>query len=194
MALRVSAWLVTAGVVLASAGRAEAHAVSTAVGDFYGGALHLVSAPDHLLTILGLGLLLGRGRREVAAEPLVFVLPLALATGGLVAWSPAPPAAFGVASLLLVGGLLAAGLAPPRQVMAVLVLAVGLGHGFANRAGMTGVDTRSFVAGVALAGFLLALYAMALARQARSFRAGIAVRVVGSWIAATGILVFGMRP
>ena len=176
-------------------GSAQAHAVSSSLGDFYGGGLHLLGSPEHLLTVLGLGMLLGAGGREIAREPLLLpALPLALAAGAASA-GLAPAAAWaGTLSLLLLGGALAASTRPPRPVLAVAVALLGIACGLANGAAMTPTTDRLlFAPGVAIAGFLVAFHGMLLARAARPFWARVAVRVAGSWIAATGILVLGMH-
>lgn len=178
-------------------GRAQAHAASATVGDLYAGGLHLLSSPEHLLPLLGLGLLLGAGGRKATTEPLLLILLLALGAGaglGALAGAVELPRALGVASLLLVGLLVAAAARLPRPALAALTLVLGLAHGFANGAAMApGMRADLFVPSVMLAGFVTTFYAMALAALARPFWARIAVRVAGSWIAATGILVLGMR-
>ena len=172
--------------------------VSGAAGAFWGGTLHIVTSPEHLLALSGLGLLLGQGGDRNAAEILPFVAAAALAAGAVLPLAIAPlgltlTLAISIASLLIVGGLIAAALPLPRWLLGVLVALIGFGQGLANGEAMT-VTTRPelFVPGVTLAGFLLVLYAMLLALCAKPFWARIALRVAGSWIAATGILVIGM--
>jgi urease accessory protein len=187
---------VLAGAILLAPAAAQAHDISANAGDFWAGALHVLSSPEHLLALIGLGLLLGQGGREVANEPFLFLLPPALLAGVFMADRLEVPGfalPFLIACLLIVGGLVAAALPLPRSLLLVLVLLVGLGHGYINGSAMLPA-TRPvlFGGGVTLTGFLLATYAMQLARWARPFWARIAVRVAGSWVAATGILVIGM--
>ncbi len=184
-----------AAVALLPAG-AQAHTVSASAGAFWGGLLHVVSAPEHLLALVGLGLLLGLGGRAVSDESLVLVVPLALAAGvgiARVAALASPDRYLLVLSLLAVGGLVAAALPIARSWLACLVVGAGGLHGVANGAALPPeLSMAAFAAGVALAGFLLVVYAAELARRARAFWARTAVRAVGSWIAATGVLVLGM--
>lgn len=175
---------------------AQAHTVSTSAGAFWGGLLHVVSAPEHLLALVGLGLLLGLAGRAVADEPLMLVVPLALAAGVGIARAAAlasPDRCLLVLSLLALGGLVAAALPIARPWLACLAVGAGGLHGLANGAALPPeLSATTFAAGVALAGFLLVIYAAELARRARVLWARTAVRVAGSWIAATGILVLGM--
>ena len=53
-------------------------------GDFYGGVLHPLTALEHALPILALGLLAGQ-QGERAARWLVLVFPLALLIGAVLA-------------------------------------------------------------------------------------------------------------
>jgi hydrogenase/urease accessory protein HupE len=132
----------------------------------------------------------------VADEPLILVVPVALATGvGIerIAALPAPDRLLLVLSLLAIGGLVAATLPVARRWLACLVVGAAGLHGLANGAALPPeLSAAAFAGGVALAGFLLVVYAAELACRARVRWARTAVRVVGSWIAATGILVLGM--
>ena len=92
-------------------GRAEAHAASAVVGDFYAGALHLLTSPEYLLSLVGLGLLLGSGERDATAEPFLLLLPLALGIGAVLSLGTGPvavPRFMGVFWLLFMGLLVAA--------------------------------------------------------------------------------------
>jgi urease accessory protein len=76
--------------------------------------------------------------------------------------------------------------------VALLALAAGLVHGFANGATMVpgGTDT------LALAGVVVAVFCVLaiVSGEVTTLRTGwtrIAVRVAGSWIAAAGVLMLG---
>jgi len=55
------------------------------------------------------------------------------------------------------------------------------------------ISALRFVAGLAIVGLLATTYGTGLVRRFRMEWAQIAVRVVGSWLAAVGILVFGLK-
>ena len=197
MALPAPRATLAAAATLLAPGIAQAHTVSASLGDFYGGGLHLLSSPEQLLAVVGVGLLLGQGDRDAAHKRVVLALPPALAAGVLATalvgpWPETPWVGAGL--LVMLGGLVAAALHPPRAALAALIVLVGVACGLANGPALTpATDVRLFIPGVALAGFLVALYAMLLAQAARPFWATIALRIAGSWIAATGLLVLGMR-
>jgi urease accessory protein len=169
------------------------------VTDFYAGLLHPVTAVEHLLTFTAVGLLAGQQMARVALRALtLFVGALfvsAGASGAFVASDRAAGSWIDVAALLAmigVGCLVAwSGRLPPPVVYACVV-AVAVVHGAANVAEMApAMSAARFVAGSAIAGFVVATYALGVARRARAPWATIAVRAAGSWIAAVGILAWG---
>jgi hydrogenase/urease accessory protein HupE len=187
-------------------GAASAHLVDTRFGDFYGGLLHLLLSPEHLLPILGLGLLAGlqppaRARWSLAALPLgmlagllaaLWAQPTAAHPGnaGVMAAATAPwPAPVLIA---LLGLLVALALRLPAWLLAAVALAVGVVEGLGNGAGI-GPDTSVilYLPGVLAAGFvplaLIAAGTLVLREQAEWVP--IAIRAAGSWIAAIGLMV-----
>ncbi len=165
-------------------------------GDFYGGMLHALTSLDMLLATVALGLLGGQQGRGPALS-ILGAFPLAVLVGAvIVALGLGPhdvtPALVTVMVLL---GLLVA-VAPALPAGAVLVLAVLLGLlvGAGNAAEM-GPDTQAwrFVPGVALAAVLVVSYAIGFVRWLKAPWTRIAVRVGGSWIAATGIMVLALK-
>jgi urease accessory protein len=192
------AWGSAAGALLlaASAHPAAAHALGNRFGDFYGGALHPLTALEHALPILALGLLAGQ-QGERAARWLVLVFPLALLIGAALA--PVMPllpsiSPLNAASFVALGLLVAAGRRLPLTLLIALGAVFGLSHGYENGRAM-GPDTafHLFVPGVAAAGGLVvALVSAATIDLATRPWARIGVRVVGSWIAAIGIMTIGL--
>ena len=173
---------------------AHAHLNSTGMGPLYDGALHFLTSPGDLLSALALALLAGlqgpaHGRRAI------FVLPGAWLVAAL-AGSTLPGVELGaVASaawLLLLGGLLAFGARPSLTALTALAACAGAWHGFLNGTGLGG-SAASAVAllGLTAAVFSLVALAAALAVAIRADWARIAVRVIGSWIAASGLLWIG---
>jgi hydrogenase/urease accessory protein HupE len=165
-------------------------------GDFYGGVLHPLTALEHALPFLALGLLAGQ-QGERAARWLVLVFPLALLTGAALAPDmPALPSMgiLNAASFVALGLLVAAGRRLPLTLLIALGAVFGLSHGYENGRAM-GPETaiHLFVPGIAVAGGLVvALVSAATLDLATKPWARVGVRVVGSWIAAIGIMTIGL--
>jgi urease accessory protein len=192
-------WLAAVGallLVLASAQPAAAHTLNSRFGDFYGGVLHPLTALEHALPILALGLLAGQ-QGERAARWLVLVFPLALLCGAVLAGVTPPfPSArlLNAASFVVLGLLVAAGWRLPLILLIALGAAFGLSHGYENgRAMAPDTSVHLFVMGVAAAGGLVtALVSAATIDLAPTPWSRVAVRIAGSWIAAIGIMTIGL--
>jgi hydrogenase/urease accessory protein HupE len=93
---------------------------------------------------------------------------------------------------LLLGGLLAADAKLSLRVTTALAVLLGIYHGYLNGTGM-GQSESAAVAliGLAFGVFVLIALAAAFVVQLRAQWARIAVRVAGSWIAASGLLMLG---
>ena len=93
---------------------------------------------------------------------------------------------------LLLGGLVVADAKLSLRSMTALSALLGLVHGYLNGTGM-GLSAQAIVAalGLAAAVFVLVVLVAALVVQLRAHWARIAVRVGGSWIAASGLLMLG---
>lgn len=173
---------------------AEAHLNSTGMGPIYDGLLHFVMSPDDLVSALALALLAGLrgasyGRRVLFVLPAVWLLGVAL--GGVVAtanWSSVGAAIW----FVVLGGLVAADVDLSLRVVTGLTTVLGLHHGFTNGGGM-GQPGTAFVAalGLGVAVFVLVALAAALVVRLRAEWARVAIRVAGSWIAASGLLMLG---
>jgi hydrogenase/urease accessory protein HupE len=172
--------------------RAAAHLVTTGLGPVYDGIGHLLLTPEDLLPVLALALFAGL-RGTASGRKALFLLPAAWLAGGLAGLAVGSAPAFPVPALsfLLLGGLVAADLRTPVGVVAGLAVALGLVHGFLNgealrpgagALGLLGIMGTLFV--------LVALISAAIVSLERPW-ARVAVRVAGSWIAATGMLTLG---
>lgn len=193
--LRAAAALVPAVLLLPAA--AEAHLVSTRFGDFYGGMLHPLTALEHVLPMLALGLLAGLQEARVARWVLVAApagllvgLALALALPGLTDVSLVNRGSF-----VFLGILVALGTRLPTAALCVIGGLFGLTHGYENGVALgEGVETNLFALGVATAGLvgwtLVAAVTVALVQRAGWAR--IAVRAAGSWVAAIGVMVMAV--
>ena len=155
---------------------AEAHLNSTGMGPFYDGLMHFLMSPEDIVPVLALALLAGlrganHGRRAL------FTLPVAWLLGGLAglsAMTTKPHPFIAAAWFLLLGGLLAADARISLRLTTALAAFVGLYHGYLNGIGMGQFDT-----------------AAAFVVRLRAQWTRIAIRVAGSWIAASGLLMLG---
>ncbi|MEO1291545.1 MAG: HupE/UreJ family protein [Pseudomonadota bacterium] len=182
---------------------AAAHLVGVEFGEFYAGALHLTLAPEHVAALLALALVAALQPRE-HARWILLALPVGLLIGAAAALvvpatTPLDPA---IGASLIVPGLL--GLAGTRlavPALAVLALALGGLHAYANGLSVheAPVDWRLYLAGIVSAGTVLGTLLVALATVVASHPEGqprgwarIAERAVCSWIAAAGTIFTGL--
>jgi hydrogenase/urease accessory protein HupE len=173
---------------------AEAHLNSTGMGPFYDGLVHFLMSPEDIVPVLALALLAGlrgasHGRRAL------FVLPTAWLIGafvGLSALAAEPHPFIGAAWFLVVGGLVAADAKLSLRVATAFAALLGLYHGYLNGAGMGhSLSSMAVILGLVFAIFVLMALVAAFVAQLRASWARIAVRVGGSWIAASGLLMLG---
>ena len=173
---------------------AQAHLVTSGLGPFYDGALHLLLSPADLLGLLAVALLAGlRGRH--AGRLTVIALPLAWLCAGLIGMQlPLVPdlAWVGIVSFMLLGGLVAADARLPSLGMAMLGVIYGTLQGLSSGAGLVAAGAGfTSLGGVVLTVLLLALLISAAVAPLQVFWARVAVRIAGSWVVAVGMLMLG---
>jgi len=184
-----------AGLLIAfTCGSAEAHLNATGMGPVYDGLMHFLTSPEDLVPALALALLAGLGGARHGRRAM-FALPAAWWLGslcGMFAASASAGALTASLSFLLLGGLvLADAKLSPRLLTAVCAL-LGLFHGYLNGTGMGfSVQAIAAVFGLAAAVFVVVVLVAALVVRLRAEWGRIAVRVGGSWIAASGLLMLG---
>jgi urease accessory protein len=191
---RMRARTVVMLVFAVGCGPADAHLNATGMGPIYDGLMHFVTSPEDLVPALALALLAGL-RGAPYGRRAMFTLPVAWLLGSLFGLSTS---LFNVSTLwaslwfLLLGGLVVADVKLSPRLMTALAALLGLVHGYVNGTGM-GLSAPSIVAalGLASAVFVLVVLIAALVVQLRAHWARIAVRVGGSWIAASGLLMLG---
>jgi hydrogenase/urease accessory protein HupE len=179
---------------LMSAIPGEAHLNSTGMGPFYDGLMHFLMSPEDIIPVLALALLAGLRGAEFGRHTL-FVLPSAWLLGSLFGLAAAAVKGNALVSaiwFLLLGGLLAANAKLSLRLTTALAALLGLYHGYLNGTGM-GQSASAVVVllGLVCAIFVLVALAAAFVVRLRAQWARIAVRVAGSWIAASGILMLG---
>lgn len=184
--------LAVAVAVLCHPSLAAAHLVTTGMGPVYDGIGHLLLTPEDLVVVIVLALYAGL-RGAAAGRRTMFLLPLAWLGGGLagsmaesVPGFPAPALSF-----LIVGLLVAADLHMPVNAVSVLAVVTGLIHGSFNGAALKEGAGALGLVGIAAMLFVLVGPACALVVSLKKFWMRIAVRVAGSWVAASGLLLLG---
>ncbi|MGJ4946204.1 HupE/UreJ family protein [Bradyrhizobium sp. HKCCYLS1011] len=201
--------LIATALLLAQAPAAEAHIVAIRLGDFYAGALHPFTDLQDVLLWLAMGLLAGslgamRGRWLVALFPLGLLAGLALgAKVGAIAANPAVDAVIAV----VLGLLLAAGARVPTALLCVMAFALAALRGAANASDLApNTDRLLFAGGLACAGYAAITLIMALtlafggpsdsskdiSKDSSKDWRGIALRALGGWIAAIGLMMAGL--
>ncbi len=173
---------------------AHAHLSSTGLGPFYDGVVHLLTSPEDVAAVLALALLTGL-RGAAHGRLALLVLPCAWLLGsflGLISLMPQSNSTIAAAWLLGLGVLVAADAKLPRAVTTTLALLLGVTHGYANGSGMNlSPSVAIALLGLAVAvAVTTALPAAAVVRFGDAWRR-IAIRVAGSWIAASGLLLLG---
>lgn len=188
------ACVVTLLAVALGCGPAEAHLNTTGMGPAYDGVAHFLTSPEDLVPALALALLAGLrgaawGRRAMFTLPAAWLLGSLAGLTAATASSGTPAAAFW---FLLLGGLVVADAKLSLPSITALGTLLGLVHGYLNGTGM-GFSVPAIVAalGLASAVFVVVVLVAALVVQLRAQWARIAVRVGGSWIAASGLLMLG---
>ena len=187
--------LFTGGALLCTAVPAWSHAPMQGIGEFYGGILHPLVVPAHVLALVMLGLLAGqRGMAAVRRTYLGFLpaLVAGLALSGTRFGGGQEPLLLlfsALAGLLVVvqgrwpiGVLLPAG--------AAVALLLGLDSA------PEGLALGPYVAtltGTALGAFACLLLVADLSERASKGWQRIGLRVLGSWGAASATLVYAMR-
>ncbi len=176
-----------------SAGAADAHMITTGLGPVYDGVAHFALTPEDLIPVVGLAVLAGL-RGPAHGRRALFILPAFWLVGGAAGLLIARPANDFVTaiSLLLVGGLVAVD--APLSLWATVAVAALLAatHGYADASSLpSGGNGFLTVLGVSVAVFATFALVSASLIPLRSQIARIAMRVSGSWIAASGLLLLG---
>jgi urease accessory protein len=172
---------------------ASAHLPSTGMGPVYDGLLHFLLSPEDIVPVVALAMFAGLRGPEYGRRAL-FLLPaswfVGCFLGTMFQWAASWPVA--AISFLVFGGLVAANTQLSLRTMTVLACLLGLVHGWMNGAGVRW--SFSLVGGYAgLVGGIFVVVALvsALVIRLRPPWARIAVRVAGSWIVASGLLLLG---
>ena len=180
-------------VLLLNPSTVEAHLNTTGLGPVYDGLLHFFLSPEDLVPVLALALYAGL-RGAPHGRQALFTLPAAWLAAGFVGMtlSTAAGGTLTALSFLLLGGLVAADVKLSLQATTVLAALLGFLHGYLNGAamGQPGAGSLALV-GLVSGVFVLIALSAAFVTRLRWPWSRIAVRVLGSWIAASGLLMLG---
>lgn len=187
------AWLVLVAMVLA-AHPASAHAPISGVGGFTGGLLHPILVPAHAMSLVALGLFIGQQHeRRIAA----LVFTAALAAGLLaIAFAVGETVAGDVllVNTALLGLLVAAAWPPPKFIGWVLAAVGGAALALDSPPdAITIAEGNVILIGTGLGTCIALAVVVAIARCLMRPWQQIGVRIVGSWIAASAILVLALN-
>ena len=191
-----------AAMLFAQAKAADAHIVASRLGDFYAGALHPLTDLQDLIPWTALGVLAG-SLGAVKGRWLVLVFPMGLLAGlalGRISGLVSAGSAMDAGMILLLGLLLAAAARLPTALLCVIAFGMAMTRGVANASDLAPeTDRILFAAGLACAGYAAITLIMALTLAFSGPAAGasmawrrIAVRALGGWIAATGLMMVGL--
>lgn len=196
--MRARAGLILAALGLAAAvpSVAQAHLLATGMGPIYDGVTHFGLSPEDYLPVIALAFLAGlRGR--ATTRLVLAVLPIAWLAGGLMALAGLTPPVVVMSSataamFLAIGGLLAANLDLPRAASAGAAAALGLLRGLADLSGVeASLPHLASLGGMVASVFVVFAVAASITLPLTRAWMVVAVRVSGSWLAASGLLLAG---
>jgi urease accessory protein len=173
---------------------AQAHLVTSGLGPVYDGISHVLLSPDDLIPVLSVGLVAGLNGPQSARRALFMVSGAWLVGGvaGAIAGPLPVPAILTTASFLVLGLLIALDRRLSPGAVSALAVLVGLLHGALNGTGIAaeGRDALGLV-GISATVFVLVAISAAHVLSLRAPWSRLVVRVAGSWITATGLLMLG---
>jgi urease accessory protein len=172
---------------------ATAHLNSSGMGPIYDGLLHFFLSPEDIVPVIALAMFTGL-RGPTYGRRALFLLPASWFVGCLFGTVVMRASTWPVAaiSFLIFGGLVAANAQLSLQVTSALAVLLGLIHGWMNGAGMrwTGAVVVAYV-GLVAGIFIVVALVSALVIRLKPPWALIMVRVAGSWVVASGLLLLG---
>jgi urease accessory protein len=190
---RASVWTPCAWLALWPA-LASAHLVTTGLGPFYDGISHFFLSLDDVLPVLAMAVL-GGLQGAAGGRRVLFALPAAWAVAsvaGLMAGGPDLTALTPALSAIVLGLLVATDRKLSSAMLLGLAVALGLLHGWMNGAAIAAANRGTLaLLGIACSTFVAVALAAAAVVASRAPWMRVAARVVGSWIAAVGLLLLG---
>jgi urease accessory protein len=193
MSLVRRARLVSILVALVAPTSALAHMPIEGVGGLPGGLLHPILVIPHAMSLVALGLLIGGGRDRVSPA-LAFAAALAGGLGAIaLAVGETVAGEVILANTVLVGVLVAAARAPPKPIVWGLAAVTGAALALDSPPQATTIEEGNLMLlGTAIAACAALAVAIAFGALASRHWQRLAVRIVGSWIAASAALVLAV--
>ena len=175
-------------VALLCPGIARAHLVTTGMGPVYDGIGHFVLTPEDWVPVVALALFAGL-RGAQAGRGALFLLPVAWMTGGFLGLSATsvPTIPVPAISFLILGVLVASDLRLSPNLVVALAVGLGLLQGFSSTASLGVLELTGAAATIFVFVALVAAFVVSLKQPWTR----IVVRVMGSWIAASGLFMLG---
>ncbi len=179
----------------------QAHMIDKRFGDFYGGMLHPLTALENILPIVTLSFLIITQKRDIISsqkELIIFWIFLLIGAFSALFFKLPYIYYFNLSSLILFGLLLALSWKIPTILFWIIISLFGFTHGFSNGEIIdgSGVIFYYFIGGFILSIMIVMLYIVGigdfLLKQKREW-IDIAIRVIGSWMMAIGILVLSLN-
>lgn len=192
--MRLEPGQLAAATLLVSPSVAFAHLVNSGLGPVYDGALHLLLSPGDLLGLVAFALLSGlRGAR--AGRMTVVGMSFAWLLAGLVGLNLSNVSDMQllvVVSIIVPGAMVAFDMRLPPVWIGVLAGLYGALHGLLNGVALSAIGAgTTALLGIVMTVLLTSLLISAVVVPLKNAASRIAVRVLGSWVAAVGILMFG---
>jgi hydrogenase/urease accessory protein HupE len=178
--------------LLAAAQPAWSHAPIEGLGGFYNGMLHPILVPSQLLLLIAAGMLFGQ-QGASANQPAIAAFAGATILGLITAWFIGEPGIEMIVLMiaLIISVMVAASLRLSLTICAVILALAGfmLGIDSAQDA-LLGKDRFGSLLGSGISIYLIFLFVMgwADANHDRAWQK-IGVRIIGSWIAASSLLM-----
>ncbi|TVZ37566.1 hydrogenase/urease accessory protein HupE [Alteromonadaceae bacterium 2753L.S.0a.02] len=174
---------------------ASAHLVSTRFGEFYSGLLHPLTTLAHLVPWIAFGLVAGNQKLSLTRISLLY-FPAAVFLGVLIGAKLPARHLFEIVNIVTfgAGALAALAVSLPRSALLSLLIICGLCHGIANSVSTLPIaQILLYAAGVALAAYLLLIFVATAAYVLiqRVSWGQVAVRALGSWVVAIGLMYGG---
>jgi hydrogenase/urease accessory protein HupE len=170
---------------------AAAHGSVAGLGNFFSGVVHPLFEPAQLIALVALGLLIGqRGLAATQPAGLSFVLGALLGLLAVVLGAAPNVDPFLLAGAGLIGLAVLTALHLPRAVCALIAANVGLGVGLGSAPEAVAGSARIVMllgSGVGVCVWMFNV--VGLVHEAKRPCLRIGVRIVGSWIAASALLV-----
>ena len=182
-------------LLLVSSAPAFAHSAKSLALGFFGGFMHPISGPDHLLAMFAVGLW-----GAFLGKPLVYLLPVIfpnlMAVGGVLGMAglPLPPVEMGISlSVIVLGIAILARWRAPVWLAGIIVAVFGLLHGYAHGLELPSMaDPVAFCLGFVLATGLLHVAGIGVGLLRNRPGGEVALRAGGGVIAMAGCYFLAM--